>query len=209
MKDGKIEHVDTAPYKEGDKEIKITKESFKAVIDGILSAASDDAKENPIFKFLEDKSQWFDTPEHVSVMVYHELDTIIEEVVKKHYNTKDWTIKAIFTNYGLFDCILHVLCEKLYGSACSVDKSRHIILSYIKYKAEGKVFELWEEGYWTPKSGTPYQWFNLVEGIHHLSYGRVDKFLQAYTEVLKAHEIHEARKAEFEHYASSLEKSNS
>ncbi len=164
------------------------KEQMASIFDAMGASMDKEAKADPLFSFIESRKQWLGDPEEMGTMIYFELNNIIDAAVKNTLNTKDNTICDIYTDWSLFDNHVTNLCSKLYGRGCSADRGRFIVKSFIKYRLTGElpVFDPKPENYHHPKTGTPEQWMNLVEGIGHLKYGHLEKYLLAYKELMEA-----------------------
>ncbi|MFA5790733.1 MAG: hypothetical protein WC976_06705 [Caldisericia bacterium] len=170
--------------------MKISKKNLKkgmtAIFDGILGSMSTKAKADPLFAYLSSKKEWLGDPEDMNVMIFHDLNNIINEVVKKTLGVNDHIICNIYTDWNLFDLHVTELCSRLYGPACCADRGRFIVKSFIKYRITKKlpVFNPKPENYHHPETGTPKQWMAFVESIDDLKYGDPRRYLVAYKDLI-------------------------
>lgn len=164
------------------------KEAMGVIFDNLLSKASKELRNDPLYKFILDKKSWLGNPEEMYVMIVAKFYGIIQECVRESLQTKDYTIQSIFTHWAFFDDHVTVLCERLYGPMGSADKGRFIVKSYIKYELTGElpVFDPKPENYHHPKTGTPQMWMNFIEGIASLLLGSPTKYFLIYQVLLDA-----------------------
>lgn len=173
--------------------VNMNQEKFKKNIESIFSSLSlkmdEEAKADPLFKYLESKSEWFDTPEHIAGMVFHKIGMIIDLIVDEKHKTNDWLVHDIYNNWDFYDCNITELCSSFYTSMCSADKGRFIVNSAIKWKLSGELPVFKRTDFWCPKKGSPEQWMALVEGLGNLRFGKPGKYFSAYKNLLEAHNI--------------------
>jgi hypothetical protein len=162
------------------------KTEMTSIFDVLFTRMDEEAKADPLFAFIENRKQWLGDPEEMGIMISFEFNSIINSLVKQTLNTNDNIICDIYTDWSLFDNHVTNLCSKLYGGGCSADRGRFIVKSFIKYRLTGElpVFDPKPENYHHPETGTPEQWMNFVEGVGHLKYGHLEKYLLAYKELL-------------------------
>ena len=164
------------------------KEAMGVIFDNLLSKASEESRNDPLYKFILDKKSWLGNPEEMYVMIVAKFYGIIQECIRESLQTNDYTIQSIFTHWAFFDDHVTVLCERLYGPMGSADKGRFIVKSYIKYELTGElpVFDPKPENYHHPKTGTPQMWMNFIEGIASLLLGNPTEYLLIYQVLLGA-----------------------
>jgi hypothetical protein len=164
------------------------KEAMGVIFDNLLSKASEESRNDPLYKFILDKKSWLGNPEEMYVMIVAKFYGIIQECIRESLQTNDYTIQSIFTHWAFFDDHVTILCERLYGPMGSADKGRFIVKSYIKYKLTGElpVFDPESGNYHHPKTGTPQMWMNFIEGIASLLLGSPTEYLLIYQVLLGA-----------------------
>ena len=158
------------------------KETMGVIFDNLLSKASEESRNDPLYKFILEQKSWLGNPEEMYVMIVAKFYGIIQKCVRESLQTKDYTIQSIFTHWAFFDDHVTILCERLYGPMGSADKGRFIVKSYIKYKLTGElpVFDPESGNYHHPKTGTPQMWMNFIEGIASLLLGSPTKYFLIY-----------------------------
>jgi len=164
------------------------KEAMGVIFDNLLSKASEESRNDPLYKFILDKKSWLGNPEEMYVMIVAKFYGIIQECIRESLQTNDYTIQSIFTHWAFFDDHVTILCERLYGPMGGADKGRFIVKSYIKYKLTGElpVFDPESGNYHHPKTGTPQMWMNFIEGIASLLLGSPTEYLLIYQVLLGA-----------------------
>ena len=164
------------------------KETMGVIFDNLLSKASEESRNDPLYKFILDKKSWLGNPEEMYGMIVAKFYGIIQECIRESLQTNDYTIQSIFTHWAFFDDHVTILCERLYGPMGSADKGRFIVKSYIKYKLTGElpVFDPESGNYHHPKTGTPQMWMNFIEGIASLLLGNPTEYLLIYQVLLGA-----------------------
>jgi len=176
------------------------KEAMGVIFDNLLSKASEESRNDPLYKFILDKKSWLGNPEEMYVMIVAKFYGIIQECIRESLQTNDYTIQSIFTHWAFFDDHVTILCERLYGPMGSADKGRFIVKSYIKYKLTGElpVFDPesgtykgkkkppYSGNFHHPKTGTPQMWMNFIEGIASLLLGNPTEYLLIYQVLLGA-----------------------
>ena len=164
------------------------KKAMTTIFDSIISDVKAESQSNPLFDFILSNKEWIGDPEEMDIMINHKFKNIIEECVSQTYNSEDHIIGMIYTNWGLFDNNVTELTTRLEGSGCCADRGRTIVKSYIGYKITGNL-PVWDDNYGSPKKGTPLQWMNFIEGIANLYYGRPDKYLMAFKELIAQQDV--------------------
>lgn len=154
--------------------------AIKSIFNKLEGEASSEARSEPIFKFLMARSEWFKDPEETHLMVIHDFNKIIKEVVKVMVPGADYIIQDIYVNWDWFDNVVTRLCKDLYGAAFSADIGRFIVKAFIKYRLTGEIQEFNRENYWEPNTGEFSEWMDLVAGVASLRVGNVLTFAKAY-----------------------------
>ncbi len=166
--------------------VDVSENAIKNVFDRILSVSRERTEQEPIYKWMASKSEWFDTPEHISVMVRHPLTTAIELVVTNLIPGADWLVRSIYSDYSYYERLIAGHCREFFGSCCSVDKAHYILKCAIKkaLKEEVPEFDPKPENFHHPESGTVKEWFDLVDGACRLRNGQPANYLRAYATLL-------------------------
>ena len=160
------------------------KDAMISIFDSLSASSFEETKNDPLFQFLEKEKEWLGDPEIMNTMINFKFQSIIRECVTKAYNSTDWILLLIYTNYNLFENNVTEITTSLEGASCCADRSRTIIKSYIDYRISGNL-PVWKDSYSTPKKGTPQQWMNFIEGVANIFYGKPKKYLLAVKELLK------------------------
>jgi len=162
--------------------LQLDKEVLSSIFDGIISSAKKEAEKDPLHlalvTYFESKKQWMDDPSSAHLMVYHNINMMMESIVDAVVPGADWLVHELYINHSFYDSNLSELCSKYFGGACSVDRSNYIIRSAIKWRTEG-VVPVFTDNYWCPPKGQPISWLNIVEGLGNLRYGKPEKYLKS------------------------------
>src|SRR3990167_4209062 len=167
----------------------LNKEEIKEVIEGLLDGFDKEHLGSPIFKHLIEKSEYLKDPDTMRTMIVHPFIRCVELAISKTQN-KSNAVADLWMNYNFLESNVSELCSKFYGGACSVDRGRFIVKSFIKFKETGIMPKLnWKQEYTYhyPKKGTLKQWFIFVEGVNRLKYGYNDIYLKSLMELMKVH----------------------
>ena len=169
----------------------MNKKELKAGMQNIFSVLEGDstkkAIENPMFKYLESKSEWFGDPEEMNLMIIDQFMRIVEEMVKKTLNTNDYLVIDIYNYWNFFDNNVTEMCNRFYGAMGCADKGRFILNATIKFRLTGDL-PVFKDTYYMPKSGTPMQWIKLVEGLGRLRQGDPNRYLTALRDLGRVHD---------------------
>lgn len=100
----------------------------------------------------------------------------------------------LLTNYSFIEGHFKKLIAQKEGSACSADKSGFIMSSLIRYYKDNKDITINYEQQYTyhlPKVifNNQEKILEFFDGVQRLYYGQVDKFIMAYSNVLKDGEV--------------------
>ena len=163
----------------------IKKEDIQGVFDGLLKAVGEEARQNPIYAYLEENKDWFGDPETADIMVTGKVRQIFEEVAKRTLASDNFEAVEVFTNWNFYDSHVTRLCERLYGSALSANRGRYIVKAFIKLQTEDVMPDFGEREYWVPETGTPRQWMYFMYGLTRLAWGHPDEYLPAYADLVK------------------------
>jgi len=165
------------------------KEKIKEVIESMVDGFDKEHLASPIFKHLVEKAEYLKDPDEMHTMIIYPFTRCVELAISKTQN-KSNAVVDLWMNYPFLERNVSELCAKFYGGACSVDRGRFIVKSFIKFKDTGIMPKLnWKQEYTYhyPKKGTLKQWFNFVEGVNRLQYGYNDIYLKSLMVLIKAH----------------------
>ncbi len=163
------------------KEIKLKPKEFEEFMDNLVDSFDKEYLDSPMFKHFIENSKYLDDPDDLHTMIQFPFKRALELAIV-HKLKKSKEVASIYLNYNFLETHISRLCSDLYGSACSVDRGRFIVKSYIKFKETGKMPKLdWKREYTFhyPESGTMKQWMNLVKETYSLKYGFYKGYLQA------------------------------
>ncbi len=161
----------------------------------------DEAMNNPLYDFILSQAQWIKSPDTIDLFIIRKVNKVIEQCVIVHENLdhkilsreKRYLLINLYTHWSYFDNNIESLCDKLYGRAFCADRSRWILKRIIDWCTKDLVpnmAETAENGrlhYWIPEFGSFEQWLNFVKGLDDLHYGKPDRYLQAYQELLTSY----------------------
>ena len=158
------------------------KDALKGIFSSLFEGQSKESREDPLFRFLQKNEKWFGDPEDFSAMVTYKYKSIVQEAVNLHLGMHDGLVSLIYTDWDFLENNVNQLCIKLYGNAYCADRSRYLLMRAISWKRTGEL-PIFQDKYWEPKSGTPLQWMNFIEGLGSLYYGEPEKYLTALLEL--------------------------
>lgn len=168
----------------------ITKESLAGTLTSLISSLSGEsdreARSHPAYQSIR-LLVGSNDPEGFRFAARYHMDRVFEAAVQDETGLKDRCAIAIWLDWEFFERFLSDTCKTFYGFACSVDRARWILNSYVKTAAEGTVPACDHEKYWCPRAGTTEEWFALVKGIHGLRHGRFADFAMAWHALSEIH----------------------
>lgn len=174
-------------------ENKTEQETIKNVLETIFSNMEKDdnkkSQESEMYKFLiEELSQVKNVPEETEFYFFttHPFNTILKSVASKFYECKDFLFLDVLLNIKFYEHNLNKVMANFYGSACSVDKSRNVIRTYLKKLKTGNL-EKWGKSYSTPETCSQNLWTEYMESLNDLYYGNVDRYLLVYQKLISQH----------------------
>lgn len=131
----------------------------------------------------------FDGPDEFNLFILYPWRNFIDEYLNANVSSNREVI-FIYKNYNLIESHISHLIEKFEGRACSADKSRTIINSIIKFFEKGKEIEFnynQEYTFHLPKRilNTHEEIIEMYKGIKDLLYGDPDKYLIAFSKIIK------------------------
>lgn len=167
--------------------IKSLEEPIEKTLDsmfaGILGAANAEAQETEMFNFLIQNPDWFNEPENFYIRTRYKSDNAMEAALSHFKDNVDWQYKAVFLQYEFYEDHVSKLCDNYEPGGACVDKARSIIKSYLKHIHDGEKVAWKEDAWYLPKFGTQEQWFEFVESLIHLYYGKPEKYLIALKQI--------------------------
>lgn len=84
----------------------------------------------------------------------------------------------VYTQYPFIEQHLDVLITKFEGLACSADKTRWLIDSYVAYLQTGNLPVIKKEEYWHPGLLDMQLWMDWIQSIQTLYYGNEEKYIE-------------------------------
>lgn len=163
----------------GNKGINISKEDFKKFMETMCDGFDKEYLDSPMFKHLMENSKYLEDPRDIHCMLQYPFEKALSLAIQYKLK-KSKEVANLYVGFDFLERHVSRLCSELYGSACSVDKGRFIVRSYIKYKESGDMPKLdWnqEYTYHYPESGSMEQWMKFVQEVGNLQYGIYKEFL--------------------------------
>ena len=173
-----------------------TEKAIGEVIQSLFANLNTESREkygeqvNEIFNSLTEKNN-LKSMDNFHFSTTYEFEEILDLLLKKIYPnlTEEQFSKVsfIYLNHSFFKNQVHSLIKIMDGWVCSSDKTRWIMENYLHYVLTGKFEEKTngEKTYWEPLYGTSMEWMEFCEGVRFLYYGKVDKFLVQYGNLIK------------------------
>lgn len=114
------------------------------------------------------------------------LNLVVDEICLESKDYKNaYKIKFVYLNYNFFKNNIKNLVSQKEGFCCCVDKTSHIINSYMKYLLNGIVPGIENDRhFWVFNFGDYTDWFELCEGLYQLYYGKPKMYLESYKKLL-------------------------
>lgn len=161
-----------------------------------------------------------DKPEHFSLVnnltIERQIDLLARTVLSPLKLERDVKHKVQFAyeNYNFIDRHLKNLIYKYEGSACSTDKTRWLIDSYVQYLIKGEIEEVEEKKYWHPDILNVKRWMDYIDSMRELYYGNEEKYVEMkklfsdeYKKTIsKKYDVLNNRFENHEHYYNTEEK---
>lgn len=95
------------------------------------------------------------------------------------------SIRSVYLNAHLFETQLDELIDKQEGMACSTDKARFLMRSYIQYLKTGSMPVFDRTKFWVPNFGKEDLWMTFIEKIPNLVTHGTDYYLSSRAKLLK------------------------
>jgi len=121
--------------------------------------------------------------------IYDLSDAIISEYIKVIYKTEKDNIINFFTLLDFLNNNIIELCKFLYGNEYSFERTNFILNQYIQLELFTEL-SFWNKSeFYVPPSGNPILWNDLIDGLIELYYGKPEKYIRAYQNLLKNKQI--------------------
>lgn len=157
---------------------------ISALFDGLMDSTNKEVDElyGKQIEEIVAKNKNLKDPEMFDLFVQYPLDNALRVLVTKINSSENaHKIYAIYKHYGFLNTNISKLITIKEGMACSVDKSRWLIDSYLKYAEAGTLPDMFidDKCYWKPEFGTAEQWMEFCEGLLDLQHGRPQRYLHS------------------------------
>lgn len=162
---------------------------LRDIFDRLSKNMSDEDGANPLFKYLCEKFEYFESAEEFDAMAIHPISRVFRTFVVAKIGEGLPLSASIYTNYNFYESHVAGICARLYGSACGVDKARHLLRCAMDWERTGvlPVFDFTEKyAYHYPSTGTPLQWMEFTRGLMGLLHGKPDAYLQSFHDLVSA-----------------------
>ena len=131
----------------------------------------------------------FDDVEDFDIMINYDWSNFIDSFVKINISNSE-DVAFIYKNYSFIERHFVKLIEKYEGFSCCADKSRSIIKGIVNfYQSDIKIQFNYDAEYTyhlTKKIFTSHdEIIDFYQGLKFLYYGNNEKYLKAYSELLK------------------------
>jgi hypothetical protein len=179
----------------------VTEEAMFAVLDGMFNSIKKEEADThgDAVDALIASHKYLDIhkPEHFSLLISNTLSAQEELLFDKAIAPEDLPtlpkvlhrFKFAYTHYNFIDRHLKKTIYAKEGHACSTDKTRYLIDSYVQYIATGKLpTRAAEKHYWEPSAGTYQQWVDFIGGMYDLYYGDLKPYVLAQLAILQAYD---------------------
>lgn len=179
----------------------VTKEAMSAVLDGMFNAIKKqevDTHGDTVDALIAEHSYLdIHKPEHFALLISNTLsaqeDLLFDKAIAADKLPTDpkalHQFKFIYTHYNFIDRHLKKVVYAKEGHACSTDKTRYLIDSYLQYVATGDLpVRAAEKHYWEPAAGTYQQWMDFIGGMYGLYYGDLKPYVLAQLAILEAYD---------------------
>ena len=169
-------------------------ECLKGIFNSLSAQSEKETKEifgEAIKKAKESKIDLSDI-DNFNCFINHKVDKAIKALANSLHEPSVLKDKNkpnfIYRHSDFLEHNIRQLCVIREGNSCCADKSRHILLMYLKYSITGEIPEFDEaiENYWTPNFGDYQMWINFCDSLCRLYYGYTEEYINAYNALLKA-----------------------
>lgn len=180
--------------------------TMKEMFDGILASVKTEAfKKHPeVFATALEKFDINKSDEYWLFQIHGGIqaqECALEIAIKANYPTIKETdifkITTVFMNHSIIDQFLSDLISKQEGSACSSDKSGHIINRYLRtlvgYNQRRQSIPSDRLNYWEPCLGTWDNWFKLIDSYIRALHARPKDLVEFYPHFISHIESEETK----------------
>ncbi len=147
------------------------------------------SQESEMYKFIiEQLSQMNNLPKETDFYYFttYPFNNILKSVAAQFYECKDMNFLNVLLNIKFYEHNLNKVMANFYGGACSVDKSRNVIRTYLRKLKTGELAK-WGKSYSTPETCSQELWMEYIESLDDLFYGYIDKYLVVYQKLIIEH----------------------
>jgi hypothetical protein len=169
-------------------------EAINDVFNSILGASEAKAKSNQLFEELIQEKGIFSNYDSYYFALIYEKDLIYTQALLHIKGLMDSPNRYRYADIFMkgeefYEIQLKTVFEKFEGGICCVDRARTIINRYLHYLATGEVMEfnaLLRCAF--PSVGDAMFWFDFMDSLYKLYYGKNEKYFEKYLEISKMYD---------------------
>ncbi|MBX0312891.1 MAG: hypothetical protein JHC31_14205 [Sulfurihydrogenibium sp.] len=175
-------------------------ELINDVFNSILGASEAKAKSNQLFEELIQEKENFSNYSSYYFSLIHKKDLIYIQALLHVKDLMDSPNRYRYADIfmkgkGFYEIHLKTVFEKFEGSICCVDRARTIINRYLHYLATGEVIEFDTSLRCSfPSVGDAMFWFDFMDSLYKLYYGKNEKYFEKYFEISKMYDDFKEKK---------------
>lgn len=154
-----------------------------AIFSGLQSKIDKEAEQHPLFASVVKNMDDFKRAENFYLFHAYPLEKMLKRavVIAKNLTGKEsGEITCVYLHHDFFNAHLRQIFVELEGNSCCADKSKTVIQRFVNYKITGELME-WDntnpKNFGLPKTGTQEDWYEFMEALIDLFYGRPKKYL--------------------------------
>lgn len=174
------------------------KEEFGEVLE-VLADSVQKKSDMKNAEWIEDIKNEYDylnieKPEQFSLLISLSLDDKADALIRSVLssinidNKKKHRLEFAYLQYDFIERHLKSVILKFQGHACSTDKTRWLIDTYVKYLISGELPTIEKKSYWHPACGQVYDWMMWIDSMYELYYGQVEQYILAKDKISKCYE---------------------
>lgn len=117
----------------------------------------------------------------VSITTDRQIDLLARTVLagsKLEDQQKQHKLEMVYKEYGFIERHLKSIILAYEGHGCSTDKTRWLLRNYCTYLKTDTIPTIETRSYVHSKYGTPAQWFDYIDAIIHLYYGKEQAYME-------------------------------
>ncbi len=162
------------------------KDIFKDMMNTLVGNIQDE--HDKIYGEISNILEAVEDPERFDITFIYEIKCMVETFLRKKGYVKHLEMAMIYMNYNMYEHNVSYPIKIAEGSACSVDKARFIVNSYLEFLKTETLPDMTidEKCYWKPKFGSAFQWMAYMKGISALINGDPQHYMIASRELFQA-----------------------